>query len=101
MSSKKLTTYRWWHILGVVLLTCLIFVGTSPQPQPDKWAPSTPVLKVLHAWGLEKPKHYLDNRDTTLAQKGKELLTEGRTTHPNGSKTPLQSNILNSPAAII
>ncbi len=85
---------RFFLVLGILLLWTVIMaqtVSTEHSAQDKKWGPNTRLSKVLNALGQNSRLHAVENLDSTLVEKGKALVTRGRTTKPNGKKTSRQS----------
>lgn len=82
----------------ILLLGCLgvavsaLMAPTGPtRPNTAKWDSTTRLSQVLEDLGQEERLHTIDELDSNLVQKGKELITKGKTTKPDGNKTARQS----------
>lgn len=76
---------------GIVVIAAISISAVLLTPKErDEWNEKTPVSEVLKAWGETPPAHYYPGTPEEIKQ-GRELLTVGRTTGPNGNATWLQS----------
>ncbi len=74
-------------IFGIVFL---LIVGFTFQD--DGWTKDSSVAKILYSLGMNPPEHYRKKLDPEKVRMGKELVTTGRTTNPNGMKSKYISN---------
>lgn len=81
------------RVVIILLLTATIALGAASgkeRSRTNEWNEQTPVSQVLMAWGDPPPVHYYKGTPEEIKQ-GRELLTIGRTTGPDGKETALQS----------
>ena len=77
---KKITYY-------IIALAFVASVASSVVKEQSEWTSETPVSQVLFALGQEKPDHYVEELTQEKINRGKELITAGRTVLPDGSNT--------------
>ena len=88
---------KYWVVFSFSCICFLLLSTTSSKSpafllpeqrqNPPEWNEQTPLSDVLWALGESKPNHFVEKVESEI-QKGKELFMEGRTTKPNGKKSP-------------
>lgn len=67
----------------VIVLMCSGLYSSNP----DKWDENTPLSTVLYAMGAPIPSHYRETLDLEKVRMGKEMVSKGRATKTDGSKS--------------
>lgn len=76
-------------ILVATVFSGIIFIPTDNEKV--QFSEKSSLTEVLMALGDEQPIHYTSESSPELIQQGMEIVTQGRTTAPNGKKSSLQS----------
>ena len=72
---------------SITLSASLCFLCLAFTQTPKEIRTSDPVADVLFGLGMSKPEHYLPESDPEAIRRGTELVTTGRYTRPDGSKS--------------
>lgn len=73
-------------ILGFCIASLFGFESTD-NGNRELWDAETPLQEVLTTLGADKRLHRISNLDSTLVEKGEELVKQGYTNNPDGEQT--------------
>ena len=83
---------RFWVFGSILMLIAFSLLGfDNQQATQAKWDEDTPLSEVLKGLGAEPRLHAIESVDSSLAARGREIVTQGRTTKPSGKQTSRQS----------
>ena len=84
-NTRKMKKY-WFFVVGSLCMTLMVFPSWKASA-PQAFTLSSKVNDVLFALGQPKPSWYPEDLSEAAIERGREMIFNGRTTAPDGSKS--------------